>query len=297
MALLDIFKTHRRDVALVLSSGGARGLAHIGAIRALEERGFRITSIAGTSMGAIVGGMYASGHLDDFSRWMRTITRRKMRRLTDYSFSLNHMVKGDRIVEAMKQVAPDMNLQDMPIPVRFVATDLVSGKEVIFRRGSMYEAMRASFSIPVYYEPVSMGDMLLIDGGISNPLPLDRVARNGRDLLVAINVSGHDYEGIYHRQKAAREWQIKSTPGLSLLQKVLGENAMEPEFNYATLLNRTISIGISQNARKAIRLNPPDILLDLPMKRFGGFDFDKSAKLEEIGYRKMMERIDRFLQT
>lgn len=295
MALLDIFKTRRRDVALVLSSGGARGLAHVGAIHALESRGFHITSVAGTSMGAIVGSMFAAGQLEEYSQWMQTIDKRKMRQLTDFSLSLNHVVKGDRIVEAMKAVVADQDIESLPIPLRIIATDLVSGKEVVFSKGSMYEAMRASFSIPSYFEPVSRQGMLLIDGGMSNPLPLDRVARNGKDLLVAINVSGHDYEGMYRRQKAMREWQIRNIPGLRLVQRVLGPEAMEPEFNYLSMLNRAFSISISQNARKAIRLNKPDILVNIPMRRYGGGDYDKFDRLEEIGRKKTLEAIDKFL--
>lgn len=295
MALLDIFKTRRRDVALVLSSGGARGLAHVGAIHALESRGFHITSVAGTSMGSIVGSMYAAGQLDDYASWMQTIDKKKMRQLTDYSLSLNHLVKGERIIEAMKQIVPDVNIEDLPIPLRIISTDLNSGKEVVFSKGSMYEAIRASISIPAYFEPVALRDMLLIDGGISNPLPLDRVKRSGKDLLVAINVSGHDYEGMYHRQKMVRQWQLKNVKALQLIQKVVGEDALNLQYNYLSLLNRTVSIAISQNARKAIRLNKPDILVDIPMKRYGSGDYDKFDRLEEIGRRKTLEAIDKFL--
>ena len=119
-----------QNVALALSSGGARGLAHIGAIEELEAHGYRISSIAGCSMGALIGGVYAAGKLEEFREWMKTIDRKKMLELTDFSFSLNHFVKGKRIIEAIMEFVPDVNIEDLPIPYCAVATDLKAG---IFR--------------------------------------------------------------------------------------------------------------------------------------------------------------------
>ena len=122
-----------KDVALVLSSGGARGLAHIGAIEELEAHGYRITSIAGCSMGALIGGVYAAGKLEEFREWMKTVDRKKMLELTDFSFSLNHLVKGTRIIEAIMEFVPDIPIEDLPIPYCAIATDWISGREVVFR--------------------------------------------------------------------------------------------------------------------------------------------------------------------
>ena len=188
-------KRERKEVALVLSTGGARGLAHIGGIDELLSRGYHIHSVAGTSMGALVGGMFAAGRLNDFREWMETVDRKKIFQLVDFSISLNHLVKGDRIIQAMKDVVPDVNIEDLPIPYCAIATDAISGTEVVFSRGSLYEAIRASISLPLFFNPVRQGDRVLIDGGLVNPLPLNRVKRVKGDLLVAINVSGHDYRG------------------------------------------------------------------------------------------------------
>lgn len=293
MRLTDIFHKDKRNVALVLSSGGARGLAHIGAIEELERRGYHITSVAGTSMGALVGGMYASGHLDDFRRWMSRIDKKKMRALTDYSIGLDHFVKGDRIIEAIMQIVPDMNIEDLPIPFRAVATDWNTGREVIFTKGSLYEAIRASISIPGFFSPVHRGDRLLIDGGITNPLPLDRVVRKKDDLLVAVNVSGHDYAGLYKRRKAIDAWKQKNSRLAGFLYKLLPEG-MDPNVNYFTLISQTVSICIAQNARRAILLNPPHILADIPMKRYGSADYDKFEPIRKVGQKQMEAAIDRF---
>lgn len=183
-----------KDVALVLSSGGARGLAHIGAIEELESHGYRISSIAGCSMGALIGGVYAAGKLNEFREWMKTIDRKKMISLTDFSFSFNHLAKGNRIIEAIMEFVPDMPIEDLPISYCAVATDLKAGKEVVFNKGSLFEAIRASISLPSFYEPVKRNGMVLIDGGVINPIPLNRVKRKKDDILVGIDVSGHDYE-------------------------------------------------------------------------------------------------------
>ena len=131
----------------MLSTGGARGLAHIGAIDELLERGYNIRSVAGTSMGALVGGMYAAGRLEDFCEWMLTVDRKRILSLLDFSIGQNHIVKGDRIIEAMKSVVPDVRIEDLEIPYCAVATDVVSGTEVVFNHGSLYEAIRCPSTV------------------------------------------------------------------------------------------------------------------------------------------------------
>ena len=136
-------------MALVLSSGGARGLAHVGAIDALLANGYHITSVAGTSFGSIVAGMYASGHFEDFKAWMADVDRRRMRQLTDYKLSLNSIVKGERVINAMKEIAPDRDIETLDIPFCAVATDWKTGREVVFNKGSMWQAIRASISVQI----------------------------------------------------------------------------------------------------------------------------------------------------
>lgn len=288
-----LFRKERHDVALVLSSGGARGLAHVGAIDSLLAHGYNITSVAGTSFGAIVAGMYASGHFEDFKDWMAEIDRRRMRKLTDYQLSLTSIVKGERIINALKEIAPDQDIETLPMPFCAIATDWKTGREVVFRKGSMWQAIRASISVPGYFAPVELGDRILIDGGITNPLPLDRVARSDRDLLVAVNVSGHDYGRRWERKEAARLHQIRNSKALSFLTRLL-DVGQAPTLNYYTLLDQTVSIAIAQNARRAIQILPPDILVDIPMKRFGGGDYDKYALIRKVGQEKTDKAIDRF---
>lgn len=289
MNLQKTGKDAGRDVALVLSSGGARGLAHIGAIEELLEQGYHITSIAGCSMGALIGGVYAAGKLEDFREWMKTIDRKKMLELTDFSFSLNHLVKGSRIIEAIMEFVPDVPIEDLPIPYCAVATDWISGQEVVFRKGSLFEAIRASISLPTFYEPVRRDGMILIDGGVTNPIPLNRVERREGDLLIGIDVSGHDYKAQWDIQQELQEKRKRST---SLSQQIL--NRLLPDnldFNYYTMLQRVSSLMIRQNSLLMAQLTKPDVLVDIQMARYGGFDYDKSEKLIAIGRQKTRQAL------
>lgn len=273
-----------KDIALALSSGGARGLAHIGAIEELESQCYHITSIAGCSMGALVGGVYASGKLEEFRDWMKTIDKKKMLELTDFSLSLNHLVKGTRIINAIMEFVPDVPIEDLHIPYCAVATDWISGREVVIDKGSLFEAIRASISLPTFYEPVRRDGMILIDGGVVNPIPMNRVQRHEGDLLVGVDVSGHDYKAQWEKmQKQAEKLKQDKSLKAKLLDMIIPDNI---EFNYYTLLSRSSSIMIRQNSLLMAQLTKPDILIDIQMSRYGSFDYDKSERLINIGRNK-----------
>ena len=273
-----------KNIALALSSGGARGLAHIGAIEELESQGYHITSIAGCSIGALIGGVYAAGKLEEFRDWMKTIDRKKMLELTDFSLSLNHLVKGTRIIKAIMEFVPDVPIEDLPIPYCAVATDWISGREVVIDKGSLFEAIRASISLPTFYEPVRRDGMILIDGGVVNPIPMNRVQRHEGDLLVGVDVSGHDYKAQWEKmQKQAEKQKQDKSLKAKLLDIIIPDNI---EFNYYTLLSRTSSIMIRQNSLLMAQLAKPDILIDIQMSRYGSFDYDKSERLINIGRNK-----------
>ncbi len=282
----------KKDVALVLSSGGARGLAHIGAIEELEAQGYRITSIAGCSMGALIGGVYAAGKLAEFREWMKTVDRKKMLELTDFSLSLNHIAKGARILEAIMEFVPDMPIEDLPIPYCAVATDLKGGHEVVFSKGSLFDAIRASISLPSFYEPVYRDGMILIDGGVTNPIPLNRVVRHDGDILVGVDVSGHDYKKQSEIQQELAEKRKHSTSlSQQILNKLIPDNL---EFNYYTMLSRVSSVMIRQNSILMAQLMKPDVLVDIQMSRYGGFDYDKSEKIIAIGRQKTEQALSKY---
>ena len=287
------FVAMKKKIALVLSGGGARGLAHIGAIETLESHGYEITSIAGCSMGALIGGMYAAGKLPEVKDWVLALDRRKVLSLVDFSLSLTHLVKGDRVMEALKEIVPDVNIEDLPIPYTAVATDWNSGKEVVFDHGSLYDAIRASISIPLFLNPVRREDMLLVDGGLVNSLPLNRVVRHSGDLLFGINVSTHDYQGEFLMQQFVERKLLSKSMPAAVMNRIM-KHFEGININYVTLLMRTIAIMLEQNTRQQILISRPDLVVQVPMKRYGVFDFDKAAAILQIGKHKTSRALRRF---
>ena len=282
----------KKDVALVLSSGGARGLAHIGAIEELLAHGYRITSIAGSSMGALVGGVYAAGKLEAFRDWVKDIDKKRMLELIDFSLSINHLAKGDRIIEAIMEFVPDVAIEDLPIPYCAVATDLTSGREVLFNKGSLFKAIRASITLPTFYKPVERDGMVLIDGGVINPIPLNRVKRQEGDILVGVDVNVHDFKSQWEEMHKSPEPKKDDT---SLKTKIL--DMITPDdinLNYYTVLSRASRMMIHQNSILMAELMKPDILVDIQMDKYGVFDFYKSEKIVALGQKKMSQAINEY---
>lgn len=277
----------KRDIALVLSSGGARGLAHIGAIEELESHGYRITSVAGCSMGALVGGIYAAGKLAEFRKWMKDVDFWTLVKLADITPSYNHIVKGDKIIDSLRTIVPDMNIEDLPIPFCAVSTDWENGEEVVFRQGSLMEAIRASISLPGLFNPKRADGRILIDGGVMNPIPLNRVVRHEGDLLVGVDVSGHDYQG---QRKARLKIESRRKKSINPFKRLAPDDW---SVNYLSLLTRASSLMIRQNSKMMVQLMHPDLLIDIQLNSFGGMDYDKSERLITIGHTKTRQALER----
>ncbi len=158
--------TKGRKVSLVLGSGGARGLAHIGVIRWLTEHDYDIVAVSGSSVGALVGGIHAAGKLDEFEKWVRAIRTRDIFKLLDLSFDRDGLVRGERIIETLKDLIGDCCIEDLDIPFTAVATDLRREREVWLNRSPLFDAIRASISLPLFFKPARRGEVMLVDGGI-----------------------------------------------------------------------------------------------------------------------------------
>ncbi|MBE6232890.1 MAG: phospholipase [Bacteroidales bacterium] len=322
-----------KDVALVLSSGGPRGWAYIGAIEELERRGYNITSVAGTSIGSLIGGIYAAGRLGDVKEWLFSLDAWKVFTLMDISISKNHLVKGDKVIGALKEIVPDVNIEDLNIPYRAVAADLYTGEEVVFDRGPLFEAIRASISIPSLFRPVKYGFRTLVDGGIVNTMPLSQAVRKEGDMLVAFDVNDIDVDRIRkiiideareEEERIAEEKAleqetrnvieaVKHDTNLTFLEKVklagaqghkvishkLNEEDEEPELfyedNYYSILSRTFSIMNHALAKVAAEIYRPDILVKMPFDAYGEIgDYAKAREISERGRELMAEALDRF---
>jgi NTE family protein len=179
----------KKDITLVLSGGGARGIAHIGVIEELVKLNVNIASISGTSMGALIGGIYAVGKLEEFKQWMLKVNRTKIFKLIDFSFSTQGLVKGERIFNEIKEFITDVNIEDLPIKYTATAFDIANGREVVFDKGSLYNAIRASISIPTIFTPLTLGDSVFIDGGVVNNIPINTAKRVENDIVIAVNVN------------------------------------------------------------------------------------------------------------
>lgn len=205
-------------VALALGSGGARGYAHIGVIQTLRERGYEIVGIAGSSMGAVVGGVQAAGRLDELADWAQSLTQRTILRLLDPSITAAGVLRAEKILDAVRDILGPVDIEDLAIPYTAVATDLLAGKSVWFQRGPLDEAIRASIAIPGVIAPHEIGGRLLADGGILDPLPMAPIAAVNADLTIAVSLNGSEAGGSREvEQGATAEWlnrMVRSTSAL-----------------------------------------------------------------------------------
>ncbi len=176
-------------VSLVLGSGGARGYAHIGAIEELVAQGYDIRSVAGASMGALVGGMYAAGKLEEYRDWARALQRLDVLRLLDWTFSGGGFIKGDRVIDQLRKLIGDVRIEDLPISYTAVAVDLYAQREVWFSRGPLYDAIRASIAIPTVFRPHHYEGRTLVDGGLLNPVPITPTLRDLTDCTIAVDIN------------------------------------------------------------------------------------------------------------
>ena len=295
----------RKNAALVLASGGSRGLAHIGAIEVLEEHGYKITSIAGASMGALVGGIYAAGGLDAFKEWMKTVDRMKVFNLMDFTIGNGGFVKGEKVIDELKSIIPDKLIEDLPIPFTAVATDIRHRREVLFNRGSLYDAIRSSISMPSIFTPNRIGDMLLIDGGVVNPVPVNRVLRNPGDILVAVDLNGpyiekpddDEPEEKKSRFRQRIEKIVESITDKTTKEEVeaslahIKEKDDDNDMGIVSILNQSSSMMIQTNADLTLKLYPPDILVRIAKNAYSTMEFYKYDEIVALGRSKMEEAL------
>ncbi|VAW13291.1 UPF0028 protein YchK [hydrothermal vent metagenome] len=287
----------KKQVSLVLSSGGARGIAHIGVIEELEKQGFEIKSIAGTSMGALVGGIYAAGGLEVYKEWMCSLDKMDVFNLIDLTLSRNGIVKGDKILREMKKMIPDINIEDLLIPFVAVATDINNDKEVVFSRGSLYDAIRASISIPTVFTPFEKEGAQLVDGGVLNPIPINRVSRFESDILVVVYVNARfphirtPIPGDNNHEEKKHSKYINTI--INKLNNFIPKDKAD-KIGYFNLLNKSTSLMLHQISLMTLEKYKPDILINVPRDSFGTYDFYKSKEIIELGRRATIDSINNY---
>ncbi len=285
----------KTTVSLVLGSGGARGLTHIGIIRYLEENGYQITSVAGSSMGALVGGIYAAGKLKEYTAWVRGINKLDILRLLDISLVGGGFVKGDKIIGTLRELIGDRLIEDLPIPFTAVASNIVNGKEVWLSKGPLFDAIRASIAIPLFFTPFELNGEELLDGGILNPVPIAPTFKDNTDLTIAVNLGAQPDEAYERKEEKIQD---DDSP-LSFIQKTIkgfienlqDEPRQKPQIklDMYDIINQSLDAMQGTIARQKLAAYPPDILIDIPRNICGTLEFDRADEMIDYGYQRTKE--------
>lgn len=273
----------KQKVSLVLSGGGARGIAHIGVIEELEKRGFEIVALAGTSMGSLVGGIYALEKMQEFKNWLLSLDKKKIFSLVDFTLSSQGLIKGDKLLTKMKDFIPDADIENLRIPYAAVAADIINNKEVVFTKGSLYEAIRASISIPTFFTPVKTPNGLLVDGGVLNNIPVSHAKRIRGDMLVVVNVNATI--PVIKLPESGKE-KVERAPGYkSRMEEFYHQiwkndpKNKEEKIGYINLLIKTIGLMMNGTSQLSLEKYPPDIMINISRDSCSAYDF---LKVEEM---------------
>lgn len=278
-----------KNVRLVLGSGGARGMAHIGVIEELEKVGFTIKEIVGCSMGAVVGGIYCAGYLAEYKHWLIKLSRMDVFRLLDFTISAQGFVKGERVFKAIEEFIGDHKIETFNTPFTAVAADLIEQKEVLYKTGSLFRALRASIAIPTVFTPVRDGKLKLVDGGVLNPLPLNLVNKQSGEWVVAVNLNANLPTTL--QQEVKEETEIKErTAYLKMLDSL---RASLPKFENNTdaadklglfdLLNKSYDMTQDRLTELMIDIHKPDLVVNISRNACGVFEFYRANEIIEEG--------------
>ncbi|MBL7077547.1 MAG: patatin-like phospholipase family protein [Kiritimatiellae bacterium] len=306
---------NRKRIGLALGGGGGRGWAHLGVIRAIEEAGIPIHCIAGTSMGALVGGAFANGKVDAL---MKVATDLDWRHVLHYFLEFNlprsGLVDGTRIVKLLHRHITPSNMEDASIPLRVVATDIQTGKEVVIAKGDMIEAIRASIAVPGILTPVARDGQILVDGGLVNPVPVSVARAMGADKVIAVDVNRQLVSGASAARdnatvsKAANR-QNHGEAGRYKIINLINERishadvrALSPVRRWITrrstpsvfdIMGNTIRIIETELSAMLMEKHPPDILIQPDVGQIGFMDFHRAEEAIEAGYEAARRKLTR----
>lgn len=272
-------------VSLVLGSGGARGLAHIGVVQWLTEYGYHIRSIAGSSMGALVGGIYATNKLAVYTEWVLALQRMDVLRLLDPTFGRSGLFKGDRIIDVLRELIGDCVIEDLPVSFTAVATDLESGEEVWLREGKLFDAIRASMATPLIFTPFEYGGRHLLDGGLVNPVPVAPTLSDKTDLTVAVSLCGR----IEERLPAPPA--VPNADGNAYRQRIrvfveslnLTRPTVEPVRGMIEIAFASMDAMQNTIARLKFAAYSPNVTVEIPRNGCGFHEFWRAQELIALG--------------
>lgn len=275
-------------------------MAHIGVIRCLQEQGYTIRYISGTSIGALVGGVYAAGKLDEYTKWVLELDRTDILRLLDWSFSHGALFKGNKIIDVLEKLIGNRNIEDLPIGFTAVATDLDGEREVWFNNGPLFDAIRASIAVPMVFEPVRHMGRLLVDGGLVNPIPIAPVLNMQSDLIFAVDLNavaeGH-VSVLNQTEKTSvvdNEYRIKI---ISFIEKFMPTGDIQEPDNLPGLFDlilRSMDVMQTTIARYKMAGYTPDLTVNIPRDACGFFEFYRAGDLIELGYQRTGEALSQY---
>lgn len=282
-----------KSISLVLGSGGARGYAHIGAIEVLEDYGYEIKSIAGSSMGALIGGLYACGKLNTYKEWVLTLDALEVLKLVDLNIGKVGFIKGDRVFNIMEEMIGVINIEELPIAFTAVATDLITQKEVWLQKGNLSVAVRASMAIPTIFTPVEINDKILIDGGVLDPVPVGPTLSDMTDLTVAVNLNSSKslkHHILLPEKEKKRQRLFHDKINAFLEKKLTGKD--ETGLNYTTIFRKTIDAMQHTITRYKMAAYQPDAVIEIPHSACDMYDFHKAYEMIEIGKKITRETLE-----
>ncbi|MCW3126434.1 MAG: putative esterase of the alpha-beta hydrolase superfamily [Bacteroidetes bacterium] len=297
-----------KKVQLVLGSGGARGLAHIGVIEMLLQDGYEIVEVAGCSMGAVIGGMYCAGYLSEYREWLSKLNKHDVYRLFDLTFSPHGLVKGERIFDVLKHITGEQVIENLPVPFTAVATDMLGRSEVHFKSGNLYRALRASTGIPGVFTPVSEDQYLFVDGGVLNPLPINLMKRQDDTIIVAVNLNGAfvnevvstgspESAGFVETAKQDLFSRLRHYFSAREKDTIKTQIAAPVTFSMFELLNASYDSTLDRVVELTLALNHVDILIEIPRNVCAVFDFHRTAELIDIGKNAYTDAMDKFKRS
>jgi NTE family protein len=284
----------REPVALALGAGGARGLAQIGVIEELEARGFEIVAIAGASSGALVGGVFAAGRLREFREGMEAKTRADVLRLLDPVLGRPGLINGHRLVEAMREVVGNPDIESLPVSFTAVAVDLERQREVWLRTGPLWDALRASFAIPGLFTPHVVHGRELVDGGLLAPLPIAATRMADAHRLIAVNMNG------WPKRPPGMPAEVPEAPPASAqarggrFTRWLEGRIGGPSGEKSLIDTMGLSLDTMQGqlARVQLALDPPELVIEIPRDTCHFYEFWRAKEAVEVGRAETRKALD-----
>ncbi len=291
-------REQQKTVSLVLGSGGARGLAHIGVIEELEARGYVIQAISGSSMGALVGGIHALGKLDVYREWVKGLSQRDVISLLDWSFSGGGIIRGNKLIRKLKHLVGESDIEELPISYTAVAVDIDRGKEVWMSDGSLFDAIRASIAIPAVFAPHSYRGRTLVDGGLLNPVPVAPTLRTLTDLTIVVDVNGPASEATSENnndddgESSLMRRMIKYVESLDITGSTAAEGLALSE-----VLMRSLETMQAALTRHHLAVFRPDMVISVPKNACMVHEFYRAGPIIELGRALAREQLEAMSRT